>query len=99
MRDARQRGNLRLRSQVVQRYKGMATVLGNVRAGGVFGGWCPVTLAPKKRENSRVQRALADLSRLQGQTLRFPGQTRARLNLELLFFYWKTTRFGVHFDF
>lgn len=53
----------------------MATVLGNVRAGGVFGGWCPVTLAPKKREDSRIQRALANLSRLQGQMLRFPGQT------------------------
>lgn len=26
---------------------------GNERAGGVFGGWCPVTLAPKERENSR----------------------------------------------
>ena len=75
MRDPRQRGNLRLRPQVVHRCKGMATVLGIVRAGGVFGGWCPVTLAPKKREDSRIQRALANLSRLQGQMLRFPGQT------------------------
>lgn len=29
---------------------------------------------PKKRENSSIQRALANLPRLQGQTLRFPGQ-------------------------
>ena len=47
---------------------------GKERAGGVFGGWCPVTLAPKERENSRIQGALANLPRLQGQTLRFPGQ-------------------------
>lgn len=37
MRDPRQRGNLRLRPQVVQSYKGMTTVLGNVRAGGGWG--------------------------------------------------------------
>ena len=74
MRDARRGGNPRLRPQVVQGYKGTAAVLGNVRAGGVFGGWCPVTPAPKKRENSRIRRALDNLSRLQGQTLRFPGQ-------------------------